>query len=80
MFVFKCDKCGKLSEPQEKNLLMDNWETITYSTYCGSVIKHLCPDCATALKIPREVRGKTKLMENNLIEILSEIAREAVQS
>jgi predicted RNA-binding Zn-ribbon protein involved in translation (DUF1610 family) len=77
MYIIKCDKCGKLSAPKENTWTNDGWESIGYNiTGRNTVYKHLCPNCKELLKIPEA--NASKYVGDNLIEILSEIAREAV--
>lgn len=78
MIVLKCDKCGRLSEPSEKEYGIKGFVRIRLNigSY-GGTIRHLCDECRKKLGLPEE-KAEDAIGER-LIDILSEIACDAVE-
>ena len=81
MIVYICDKCGKNSEQKNSGSYLSipkNWRELSFSVkYQTNHILFLCPECCETLKIPSDVERQT--IADNLVEILTEIAQEAIQ-
>ena len=84
MILRKCDKCGSLERPTVKSNDIgtgsEDWFYIR-TTVTGSHVyiqNHLCKPCANKLKISRKNSRPT--IEARLLEILEEIAEDAVEN
>ena len=84
MIIFKCDKCGYLSEPQEGTSMPKDangrkfWSDVVIRSSRGRVKTfHLCPPCKKKLNIPDDFNEAQANMADNLMEILTEIAQDA---
>jgi hypothetical protein len=84
MWIAKCDRCGKLSDPIDrgtvnKSMLCDGWRQLMITGYTTTYPpKTLCPECTMYLGLTGE-QPDEKSVGEHLIEILEEIA-EGVQN
>ncbi len=84
MIIHKCDKCGCLSEQKKGQSASppEGWTTIRFDNGAYQVryvYYELCPACQKALNIPDEYKKAIPSIGENLLDILSEIAKEAIQ-
>ena len=81
MLIHKCDKCGKTAEQKagEYNKTPKDWRNITFRVCGGRVEYEICAECRESLKIPTDYGQGEDDIGKRLIELLSEIAQEAVQ-
>jgi len=81
MIVHKCDKCGK-EAPQSTGqaaLTPKDWYALNCGRYAGLRMNYeLCPTCRKTLKIPVDDHDADKDAAERLIELLTEIANDAV--
>lgn len=83
MIIHKCDKCGK-TQPQKKGeseSCPNGWYRLTYKMgygYASTVYYEVCPECRIVLKIPD--RDEMKTVGDQLLDIISEIVEEVVDS
>ena len=80
MIIYVCDKCKAQSDKQGNGRYKPKgWRELTFHTgYRRPTLEYiLCPKCQEELKLPedKEMMG----FGDQLIEIISEIAQEAVQ-
>lgn len=79
--AYICSKCKTQSEPVEKKKanysLPEGWRTLSF-TGSTSFSLEFCPPCARKLKIPEE-RDSQKSYGDEIMELIEEVARDAVE-
>ena len=82
MIIHKCDKCGKQVEQKsgQRDSTPSGWIAIRYGpNFSTNWIYEICGECRVKLNIPDDYRDRERDVGERLIEILSEIAQEAIQ-
>jgi hypothetical protein len=78
MKIYKCDRCGKTEPEANQNCRPEKWRCLNYrSEYNRWIGKDICPECAEALKLPKNLECQD--VADRLIEILEEIATGAAE-
>ena len=81
MIIHKCDKCGVqvAQKKGERPKCPEGWCDLAPFGYGRTTHYEICPECQEALGLPKEDTAQRETITDNLIDILSEIAQEAVQ-
>lgn len=80
MIIFVCDKCGTHSEPKDSHAIMvpKDWRELSFQIkYQNQKKLFVCPDCCKAMKI--DAGEYLETVRESLVEILTEIAQDAIQ-
>lgn len=78
MKLLKCNKCGKVSEPFENNNSPQEWKQIYIFISRGGTASRknydICSECREKLGIPEDYHDGEKHIQENLLDLLEEIA------
>ncbi len=80
MIIHVCDRCG-LEQKQEKGKSCKTpvgWLSLKPMQYRTEPMYELCPACIKVLKLPADILERTKTIGERIIEVLEEIATDAM--